>query len=103
MESRDLPRELHHLSRLPVRLVFDTADAGRPEGVRRRDAGSRHLLYQAGGLCLDLRVERVPGSARLSLVGQIADARDPLKPLPGVSILLTAPPSMTPPISTGSA
>ena len=77
------------LTRLPVRLVLDTADSSPlAEGVRRRDATSRHLLYQAEELYLDLRLEPEPRASRAALVGQLVDLRDPLRPVPPVTALL---------------
>ena len=46
MEPHDTAERLRDLDRLPVELVFDTADYPRPAGVRRRDESSRHLLGQ---------------------------------------------------------
>jgi hypothetical protein len=76
------------LRRLPVRLVLDTGDSPLAEGVRRRDVTSRHLLYQAEELYLDLRLEPDPRASRAALVGQLVDLRDPLRPVPPVPVLL---------------
>lgn len=80
--------ELRRRPRLPARLVYDTADYPLPPGVRRRDVTSRHLLYQAEALCLDLRLEREPASRRTTLVGQLADSREPLRPLGGAPVVV---------------
>ena len=79
---------LDELSRVPVQLVFDTAEFPLSEGVRRRDVTSRHLLYEAEGLFLDLRLERDPRGPRTALVGQLVDRRDPQNPLSPLPILL---------------
>src|SRR3954462_12968988 len=76
------------LTRLPVRLVLDTDDSPLVEGVRRRDVTSRHLLYQAEELYFDLRLEPEPRASRAALVGQLMDLRDPLRPVPPVTVLL---------------
>ncbi len=81
-------RELEGRTRLPVRLVFDTAQSPVGEGVRRRDVTSRHLLYHAEDLCLDLRIEREPRGGRAVLVGQLADLGDPLRPVPPLPVFL---------------
>ena len=61
-------RELAGRTRLPLRLVLDTAQSPMNEGVRRRDVTSRHLLYQAEGFYLDLRIERDPRGRQAVLV-----------------------------------
>jgi hypothetical protein len=84
-------KTLAELTRLPVRLVLDTGESSMAEGaegVRRRDATSRHLLYQAEELYLDLRLEPELRTSRASLVGQLMDLRDPLRPVPPVTVLL---------------
>jgi hypothetical protein len=82
------PKELAGRTRLPLRLVLDTAQSPIMEGVRRRDVTSRHLLYQAEGLYLDLRIERDPRGRQAVLVGQLADLGDPLCPVPPSPVLL---------------
>ncbi|MEA2602147.1 MAG: hypothetical protein QOF89_3139 [Acidobacteriota bacterium] len=81
-------KTIAELTRLPVRLVLDTGDSPLAEGVRRRDVTSRHLLYQAEELYLDLRLEPDPRASRAALVGQLVDLRDPLRPVPPVPVLL---------------
>src|ERR1700709_1462078 len=81
-------RELAGRTRLPLRLVLDTAQSPVNEGVRRRDVTSRHLLYQAEGLYLDLRSGRDPRGRQAVLVGQLADLGDPLCPVPQSPVLL---------------
>lgn len=75
-------KSLHQLPRLSTRLMFDTAERSLTEGVRRRDVTNRHLLYEAQGLCLDLRIEREPRGSRLAVVGQLIDRENPLLPVP---------------------
>lgn len=90
MEVFDI-KTLAELTRLPVRLVLDTGESSMAEGaegVRRRDATSRHLLYQAEELYFDLRLEPEPRASRAALVGQLMDLRDPLRPVPPVTVLL---------------
>lgn len=72
----------------PVRLTFDTADRPLPAGVERRQVTSRHQLYQTEDLCLDLLIERQPATHRSTLVGQVADAREPLRALADVPVAL---------------
>ena len=87
METRD-NKKLDGLTRVPVRLVFDTAEFPLAEGVRYRDVTSRHLLYEAEGLFVDLRLERDPRGFRTSLVGQIVDRRDPQSPVTPTPVFL---------------
>ncbi len=89
MASSDSLEELRHLKRRTAKLVFDTADHPLPAGVRRRDVTSRHQLYEADDLSIDLLVERRRGPQAL-LVGQLASRLDPLKPFPGVMVFLAA-------------
>jgi hypothetical protein len=81
-------KTIAELTHLPVRLVLDTGNSPVAEGVRRRSVTSRHLLYQAEDLYLDLRLEPESRSSRVSLVGQLVDLRDPLRPVPPVTVLL---------------
>ncbi|HEX3552349.1 MAG TPA: hypothetical protein VIA62_03870 [Thermoanaerobaculia bacterium] len=87
METFDA-KTIAELTCLPVRLVLDTGDSPRPAGVRRRDVTSRHLLYQAEELYLDLRLEPDPRAGRTALVGQLVDLRDPERPVSPVPVLL---------------
>ncbi len=79
--------QLRQRKRLPTKLVFDTGDSP-AAGIRRREATSRHLLYEIEKLCLDLRLDRSPQSTETVVVGQLADSQDPLKPLAGLPIFL---------------
>lgn len=89
MAENDLLEELRRLKRRPAELVFDTADHPLPAGVRRRDVTSRHLLYEADDLTIDLLVERRRGPRAL-LVGQLASRLDPLQAFPGVTVVLAS-------------
>lgn len=89
MADDDRLEELRHLKRRPAKLVFDTADHPLPAGVRRRDVTSRHQLYEADDLTIDLFVECRRGPRAL-FVGQLASRLDPLKPFPGVTVFLAS-------------
>lgn len=58
-------------------LVFDSLREARAAGVRGPAALPRHLLYQAGPLSIDLRLESSPGAQQVVLIGQVADAGRP--------------------------
>ncbi|MBW8873944.1 MAG: hypothetical protein JF614_03195 [Acidobacteria bacterium] len=87
METFD-SKTIAALTRLPARLVLDTGESPLAEGVRRRDVTSRHLLYQAEDLYLDLRLEPDLRAGRAALVGQLVDLRDPARPVPPAPVLL---------------
>lgn len=74
-------------TRVPVRLIFDTADHPRSARARGENGASRHLLYEHEQLCLDLRVDPTAASQRI-LVGHLTDRLDPLKPIAGVAVIL---------------
>lgn len=70
-------------------LVFDTFRQTPASGVlRSRTSGSRHLLYRAGDLTADLRLESSARRERILLIGQLADARRPSTGLSDVRISL---------------
>lgn len=59
-------------------LLFDTFRQTPASGVLRSGtSGSRHLLYRAGDLTTDLRLESSARRERILLIGQLADARRP--------------------------
>ena len=89
MVRKDIVEGLRQMKRRPAKRVFDTADHPLPAGVRRRDVTSRHQLYEAGDLTIDVLVERRRGPRAL-LVGQLASRLDPLKPFPAVTVFLTS-------------
>ena len=90
MKRYENPDRLRLRKRLPAKLVFDTAGRTVFSGTRRREASSRHLLYEIENLCLDLRLDQPPQSSSAVVVGQLADRKDPLKPLAGLAIYLAS-------------
>lgn len=67
-------------------LVFDTLRAPAPVGVRGANPTSRHMLYKAAHVSIDLRIEPALRSERIVLVGQLVDARPPHKGLRASSL-----------------
>lgn len=66
------------MSPVVATLVFDTFRQTASSGVLRSgNSASRHLLYRAGELSVDLRLEASARSGRILLIGQVADARRP--------------------------
>jgi hypothetical protein len=81
-------------SRVPAKLLYDSADDLRPAGVRSSEASSRHILYQGEEYCLDMQLEQSPesnGKVRgMVVVGQIADLQKPLEPLSDIPFILVS-------------
>ncbi len=90
MERLDELEQLTQRKRMPAKLVFDTAGRSIAAGARRRESSSRHLLYEIADLCLDLRLDQKPQTNTATVVGQLADRKDPLKPLAGLKVYLKA-------------
>jgi len=78
------------LPRIAARLMFDSALAPAPVGLRAAEQPTRRALFHAGSFFIDLRFEREPGSPVLSLVGQLASRQGDATEPGGVPILLTA-------------
>lgn len=78
------------LSRLShtARLIFDSFQDPLCAGVRNAQSRSRHLLYAAGTLRVDLCIEPQAGSDRVALTGQILDAATPDRSFSRVSVTL---------------
>lgn len=69
-------------------LVFDSARHAAAAGRRGGSAPARRLLYRAGTLWIDLRLEFTAMSPRMVLVGQILDATRPAEPPPASRLWL---------------
>jgi hypothetical protein len=57
--------------RIVASLVFDTFDEPALAGVRRVGAPPRQLLFRAGDVDVDVKIESVETNDRISLVGQV--------------------------------
>ena len=79
---------VHILPRVLARLVFDSFRQPQLAGVRAQQRVSRQALYEAGDFCVDLRLESESEGARVSLVGQIANRKDPEMRIANVPVLL---------------
>jgi hypothetical protein len=74
-------------AQLLARLVFDNlipAAAGLRSATAA--AGSRQMLFQAGGYEVDLRIEPQEGSAAVLIIGQIVSAGRPVSELAGLPV-----------------
>jgi hypothetical protein len=58
-------------------LLFDSSREPLPVGVRSAASASRQLLFGAGDLRIDLRLEPKVDSENVSVIGQILDSADP--------------------------
>jgi hypothetical protein len=57
-----------------ARLVFDTFKQPLPAGVRSAAATPRQMVYEAGGLTVDLRFDVQPRAKKVHLIGQVLGA-----------------------------
>lgn len=87
----DDPKHLYELllnKRLPIEILFDTGSL-RSEVIGGQSRSiTRHLLFKASSLCLDLRLERPTSSSSTRLSGQLAASNNPMKPVVDIPILL---------------
>jgi len=59
------------LRKIIAALVFDTYDEPLLAGVRRVGAPPRQLLFRAGGVDVDVKIESMESNDRITLVGQV--------------------------------
>jgi len=59
------------LRKIIAALVFDTFDQPMPAGVRRVGAPPRQLLFRAGDVDVDVKIESMEANDRITLVGQV--------------------------------
>lgn len=84
------PARVLSLPQLAARLVFNSVDFALAAGTRGlHEDVSRQTLFEAGDFSVHLRFEQASRSARISLVGQIANRRMPEPPMAHVPVLLT--------------
>jgi hypothetical protein len=69
-------------------LLFDSASAPLPVGIRGGAASTRQLVYEGEGLTVDVRFERRPHSNMISASGQVLDKNVPLRWLGKAAIVL---------------
>ncbi len=82
------PEKVYFLPRVIGRLIYDSFREPVPAGVRARHRVTRHALYEASNYSLDLRLEHQVGTARVSLIGQIANEKEPSKPMANLPVFL---------------
>ena len=59
------------LRKLVAALVFDTFDQPMLAGVRHVGMAARQLLYRAGDVDIDVKIESMESNERITLVGQV--------------------------------
>jgi hypothetical protein len=57
-----------------ARLLFDSFRLPSPAGVRASPTSGRHVTYEHNNTIIEIFLDRLPGSNRVSLVGQVLDA-----------------------------
>ncbi len=82
------PERVYVLPRIVGRLVYDSFRQPLPAGLRSRHRLSRQALYKAAHYSLDLRLERHHGGGGVTLVGQVANERDPARPPADLPVFL---------------
>lgn len=70
-------RVVDALRTLVAHLTYDSAADLRPAGARAHRPASRQLLYEAGDFCIDLHFDQGVDSMQMTLVGQVANRKDP--------------------------
>lgn len=84
------PERERTLPRVLARLVYDSFAEPMLVGVRGRQRVTRQAMYRAGDYYVDLRMESEPETRHVSMVGQIANRRDPERSVAHVPIVLTS-------------
>ena len=67
-------------------LVFDSFRQPVLEGVRSGQTSTRHLIYEADDVMIDLQLGACAGPNRMSLVGQVMDSGDNTKGIQRVPV-----------------
>jgi len=71
-------------------LVFDSAHAAAPTGVRGAFTSARQLLYRSGTVCIDMRMQPKPGTDSVVLVGQLLDSAKPASGMGNIPVSLVS-------------
>jgi hypothetical protein len=72
-----------------ARLVFDSFREPLAAGIRSTERGTRQVMYRAGDVYVDLRLDYAKGYRAISIVGQIAERGAAPAHGKAVSVLLT--------------
>lgn len=71
-----------------VQLVFDSASQLAAPGLRATSSVVRQLLYRAGDVCIDMRMQPRLGSESTFLIGQLLKSSQPEHGLSGIPVSL---------------
>ena len=71
-----------------AKKIFDTFSQPLLAGVRSADATPRQVVYEAEGLIVDLRFDRMQASGTVAATGQMLDQRVPRELLAGSPVVL---------------
>ena len=72
-------------------LMFDSFAQPVAAGIRAAGVTARQVLYEAGGIAVDLRLESFPGSQQVSAVGQVQDRSSRAFLRPNLPVALLGP------------
>lgn len=81
-------REKVGLAQVIATLVYDSFRQPLPAGIRTDRIGSRQLLYEAGDICIDLRIDFEKGGRLISLVGQASSREQSERGLVSLPVIL---------------
>lgn len=73
---------------LVAQQLFDSLLEPLPSGVRSTATAPRQLLFEAESLRIDVRLEPIPDSGSMGLIGQALDSSNPQCRLEGASVAL---------------
>ncbi len=82
------PKKAVPVRSLVAELLFDSLPSPLQAGVRSSVAASRQLLFGSGNYRVDLRFEPQEDSDKVSLMGQVLNAADPVQGLNAVPVVL---------------
>jgi hypothetical protein len=83
------PQEKQKFFTIP-RLVFDSLWLPAPVGVRSAVGVPRHLTYRAGEIAIEMQLEPVANSERLSVAGQISSTSREGQGLSGIPVAVVS-------------
>ena len=84
------PEKVQILPHILTRLIYDSFREPLPVGIRSQRSILRHTRYEAGDYCLELRQEHERDGSQVTLIGQIANLKEPARLLPDVSVVLSS-------------
>jgi hypothetical protein len=83
-----VPGDKQDAVRCFAELIFDSFRQPALEGVRNGRMNTRHLIYKAGNVVIDLQLEASAHPNRMSLVGQVMDSSRNAKGIQRAPVLI---------------